>query len=152
MSFQCMDINGSLPFGSNEPFVRPCTFYVLGSSGVPACADIPARLIEIGNIRFDVQKRCPFNHIDIFHIKRSLDYIDKANQGKANWVGPSRGSSREYPVDGVIQEGFYGHAIPLGEMQEVEQVNMRKSLQVKETFLENRIHFDGSTDPACSGG
>jgi len=147
-----MGVSWHRPSGSNEPFVSPCTFHVLGSSGVPANANIPARLIEIGNIRFDVQKRCSVNHIDIFHIERSINHINQANQRKANGVGPSRGTRREYPMEGIIKEGFYGHAISTGEMQEVEQVNMRKFLQVKESFLESRIHFDGSRNPACPRG
>ena len=92
-------------------------------------AAIPADLnifsvIEIGDIGFDVKKRCAIQHVNAFDVKVVPFYAEQTNCRESNRVGSARVAGGKYSMFLVIQKRFDVQVISLWALDQVQQKYM----------------------------
>ena len=132
-----------------EPFVG--SFISDFSPSLFQPADATALLmIEFWNIGFDVQERRSIEDVHILNVEGATPDLDKPDDGKADGIGPLRGSCGENASRFEIQERGDGEFKTSALMEVVKKDEMGETVKVLQPISKFGIKVHSAVDSCCA--
>jgi len=107
-------------------------------------------MVEFWNIGFDVQERRSIEDVHILNVEGATPDLDKPDDGKADGIGPLRGSCGENASRFEIQERGDGEFKTSALMEVVKKDEMGETVKVLQPISKFGIKVHSAVDSCCA--
>jgi len=141
--------------GSDVPSSAPALFIMVPPAAPlrvvfveclqPAAAGVVAP-VKAADVRLDVQQRRAVEDVDVLDMQRAALETDQAHEAQADGVRAPGTARGEHAVLGVLKEGLDGQPRLPGTVEEVDQPQVRETLEVGQSLGKGRVDLDRAGD------